>query len=108
MPKIVGYIGYGFQKESAPGVWTDVIEEKRYFGDIMWDNRRFSQNENVNDDLIMNDAFSLVADAFANENFMNIRYFKWNNYRWTVTAVEVEPPRLKLYVGSVYNGPTPD
>lgn len=107
MAKAVLYVGYGSQKETAPGVFDDAIVEKRYFGDTMWDNRRYNQTTTVNDDLSLNVAFSILADSYANTNFNNIRYIKYQGNRWRVTAVEVEPPRLKLYAGGVYNGPTP-
>lgn len=107
MPKFVGSVGYGFQKETSPGVYTDVIEEKQYYGDIMWNNRRFTTGPSVNDDLTMNQAFSVLADEYANSNATNIRYVKWNGMYWKVTSVELEPPRMKLYAGGVYNGPTP-
>lgn len=108
MPRAVVHVGYGLQTEIAPGVFDDVVVEKRYFADTMWDNRRFNQTTVVNDDLQLNVAFSILADSYANANFNNIRYLKYQGNRWRITAVEVEPPRLKLYAGGVYNGPTPD
>lgn len=108
MARAVVHVGYGLQTEIAPGVFDDVVVEKRYFADTMWDNRRYNQTTVVNDDLQLNVAFSILADSYANENFNNIRYLKYQGNRWRVTAVEVEPPRLKLYAGGVYNGPTPN
>lgn len=108
MARFVGYIGYGFQVESAPGVYTNEIVEKRAFGDIKWDNRRFVTGDKVNQDLVMNNGFRVVADAYANQNFMNIIYVYWRGLRWKVTSVENEPPRMNLYVGELYNGPIPN
>lgn len=107
MTRAVVHVGYGLQTEIAPGVFDDEIVEKRYFADTMWDNRRFNQTTVVNDDLQLNVAFSILADSYANANFNNIRYLKYQGNRWRITAVEVESPRLKLYAGGVYNGPTP-
>lgn len=108
MARAVVHVGYGLQTEIAPGVFDDVVVEKRYFADTMWDNRRYNQTTVVNDDLQLNVAFSILADSYANANFNNIRYLQYQGNRWRVTAVEVEPPRLKLYAGGVYNGPTPN
>ncbi len=38
--------------------------------------------------------------------FFNIRYVEWRGVRWTVSNVEIYAPRLTMYLGKVYNGPT--
>ena len=106
MAKFVGYIGYATTKETSPGVWTDSITEKKYIGDMMWNNRRYVPGESVNDDVTLNQAVSVLADEYANQNAMYIRYVRWNGMYWKVSSVELEPPRMKVYIGSVYNGPT--
>lgn len=106
MAKFVGYIGYATTQETAPGVWTDSITEKKYIGDMMWNNRRYVPGESVNDDVTLNQAVSVLADEYANQNVMYIRYVRWNGMYWKVSSVELEPPRMKVYIGSVYNGPT--
>lgn len=107
MARFVGAIGFGESVEIAPGVWDDQITERRVFGDVIWDNRRFIQADQITNSLILNKAFSVVADAYTNKYFHNIRYVLWNGTRWTVTSVENDPPRLRVYIGEVYNGPTP-
>lgn len=106
MAKFVGYIGYATTEETSPGVWTDTITEKKYIGDMMWNNRRYLNGESVNDDVSLNQAVSVLADEYANRNMLFIRYVRWNGMCWKVSSVEVEPPRMKVYIGSVYNGPT--
>ena len=108
MTKFVGKIGYGFQEETAPGVYSDVIVERSVMGDVMWDNRRWKDDGRANDNLYMNQAFTILADSYVNENFQNIRYILVKGTRWKVSSVEIQPPRLRLYIGSVYNGEIPD
>lgn len=108
MARFVGKIGFGETAEIAPGVYDDIITERKVFGDIMWDNRRYVHGgDTVNMNLTLNKAFSVVADSYTNKYFHNIRYVLWNDTRWTVTAVEHDSPRLRMYIGEVYNGPTP-
>lgn len=107
MTRFVGKIGFGETAELAPGVYDDVITERKVFGDIIWDNRRFVQGGQVVPNLTLNKAFSVVADSYTNKYFHNIRYILWNDTRWTVSSVEIVPPRLSVYIGEVYNGPTP-
>lgn len=107
--RFFGEIGYGETAENPPdsGVWVDVITEKSYFGDVLRATRKSREGDQVNNDLSVDNSISIIADAFANENFLNIRYVVWQGKRWTVSSVEVERPRLILTLGGVYNGPTP-
>lgn len=108
MARFYGQVGYGETTESAPGVHTDVIVEKTYYGDVVRNNRRISEGENLNGNLSVQSTISIVADAYANEHFFAIRYVKWAGVLWTVPTVEVQSPRLLLRLGEVYNGPVAD
>jgi hypothetical protein len=106
MARFFGAVGYGATEESAPGVWTDVITQRSYYGDVFRNTRQMQIGEKVNDDLAVSNSISIVADAYATENFFAIRFVMWAGTLWTVTNVEVQSPRLLLTLGGVYNGPT--
>jgi hypothetical protein len=61
----------------------------------------------VNPDTASGNSISIVADAFAREQYFAIRYVEWAGVRWAVSDVEVQHPRLILRLGEVYNGLTP-
>ena len=105
MAKFYGEIGYGEAAEIAPGVYDDVITEKKYYGDVVRNSRKLQEGEKVNNDLSVGNSISIVADAYANEHFFAIRYIRWAGTLWTVSDVEVQSPRLLLRLGGVYNGP---
>jgi len=105
MAKYFGTIGYGETKETAPGVWEDVIIEKQYFGDVVRNTRQLREGDQVNNDLTVGNSISIVADAYANEHFFAIRYISWAGTLWKVSDVDVQSPRLLLRLGGVYNGP---
>lgn len=105
--RFYGEVGYGESTETSPGVWKDVITEFVYRGDVIRNTRRLESGEHLNDDLSVNNAISIVADEQANEHFFKIKYVVWQGTRWKVSSVEVKTPRLILYLGGVYNGPTP-
>jgi hypothetical protein len=105
MAKFYGSIGYGETVETSPGVWEDLIIERKYYGDIVRNTRQLREGENLNQNLSLNNSISVVADAYANEHFFAIRYIEWAGALWTVTDVEVQSPRLILKLGVVYNGP---
>lgn len=108
MAKFFGVIGYGVNQETAPGVWRDVITERKYYGDVIRNTKQNREGENLNNDLTVNNSISIVADAYANEHFFAIRYVQWAGVLWSVSQVEVQSPRLLLELGGVYNGPVPD
>jgi len=107
MTRFYGRIGYGGTVEAEPGVWVDDIVEKLYYGDVVRNARNLREGENLNADLSVQNSISIVADAYANEHFFNIRYVEWAGVLWTISTVEVQSPRLILSLGEVYHGPTP-
>ncbi len=107
MAKYSGKVGFVMIRETAPGVDTEIAVEKHYVGDVLRNTRRLENGEGINDNIVVNNQFSIVADAYANKNFFAIRYVTWMGARWKVTNIEVQRPRLLLTVGGVYNGITP-
>lgn len=109
MAKYHGEIGYKLKnQEIRPGYWDDVIIEKTYRGDIIRDTRRWSPTDQVTEDLTLNNSISILADAFAYQNFHSIIYIKWMGSLWKIQHVEVQRPRLILMIGGIYNGPKED
>lgn len=108
MARFFGMIGFGETTEIAPGVYEDVITEKPYYGSVINDIRRADGSDKVNTDITLSNAFSVVADAYANEHIYAMRYIQWAGVLWTITTVEVKRPRLTIRIGEVYNGPTPN
>lgn len=102
--KYYGKVGYAVQTEVRPGVWKEEIEERNYRGDVTRISRRLQSGDQVNDDMTISNEIKIVADAFAYQNFQNIRYIEWMGARWKVNTVTVDRPRLVLEIGGVYNG----
>lgn len=110
MARFYGEVGYSEGTQETPagsGVWVDVIVEKPYFGDVVRNTRQLREGEKINDDLTVNNSISIVADPYAYQNILAIRYIRWMGKLWKVTDVDVISPRLSLRLGGVYNGPTP-
>ena len=103
MPKWYGKIGYGVTEETSPGVWTEEIVERQYYGDIIRNLRRLETSEQVNDNVSVSNEISIVSDPYAFENFHSIRWVEFMGSKWKVTSVEVQYPRLLLSLGGVYN-----
>lgn len=104
MAKWFGKIGYGETVETKPGVWTETITEREYYGDLIRNTRRLqTSSDKVNDDISISNQLSIVSDPYANENFHAMRYAEFMGTKWKVTDVEVQYPRLILTFGGVYN-----
>lgn len=109
MARFFGEVGYGESVQDPPGsgVWVDKITEFEYQGDVIRDSLKLTNSQQVNEDITVANAISIVADDYATENFFHIKYVRWAGVLWIVTSVEVRSPRLILNIGSVYSGPTP-
>lgn len=104
MAKWFGKIGYGETVETKPGVWTEQITERQYYGDLIRNSRRLQTvADKVNDDVNISNQLSIVSDPYANENFHAMRYAEFMGSKWKITDVEVQYPRLILTLGGVYN-----
>lgn len=107
MARFSGKLGFGEEVEVSPGIWEETITEKPYYGTIEWDIRRFVKGDKVNDNVNLNNCVTVLADSWINQNSARVRYVLWRGQRWSITSVEDAYPRLKFYMGDVYNGPTP-
>lgn len=104
-----GKVGYGesVEEPEGSGKWVTAITERTYSGDVIQISRQLNPGDKVNSDISISNMISIVADPFAVDNFVNIKYVRWAGHPWIVTDVKVQRPRLILTLGSVYNGPTP-
>lgn len=102
--KWCGVIGYADTKETEPGVWEEVIKERKYCGDVIKNFRRLQTSDSVNDNINISNQISIIADPYATNHFHSIRYLVFNGTAWKVTDVDVQFPRLLLTLGGVYNG----
>lgn len=106
MARFYGIVGFEVQRETRPSIYTPEIVERSYSGKVLKNYRRTDSGEGVNDDVNLNNEISILADVYARNHFQSIRYVKWYGAYWKVNAVTANPPRLKLTIGGVYNGPT--
>lgn len=107
MAKFYEKVGYVFQVETSPGVFTEEVVERSYYGDEVRRMSKWENGQGLNDDLNLANDISIIADPFAYEHFSAIRYVIYAGAKWKVRNVEVSRPRLTLSIGGVYNGTPP-
>lgn len=99
MARYAGYVGYVKTVETDPGVFEPKEIRKFLRGDILNTSARANTESKVNSDITLTQRISVVADSFAFENFMYIRYVEYSGVKWEVSSVEVMRPRLVLNIG---------
>ena len=104
MAKYYGKIGFAESVESAPGVYVEKIVERNYYGELVRNSRRLQSANQLNDNINISNEISIVADPYADKNFHMMRYIEFMGTKWKISNVEVQPPRLILTAGGVWNG----
>lgn len=102
MAKFYDVIGFLDEVETVPGVWDPGITERYYSGNTLPNYIR-NDSSDINDNVVLNYKFSILADTYALNHMQDIRYVQYLNSKWKVTNVEPATPRLILTVGGVYN-----
>jgi hypothetical protein len=102
MGKFYDVIGFLDEVETVPDVWTPGITERYYSGDTLPNYIRNDSND-INDSVVLNYKFRILADTYALNHMQDIRYVQYLNSKWKVTNVEPDTPRLIITVGGVYN-----
>jgi hypothetical protein len=104
MAKFFGNVAYVGTMETAPGVWIEDSIVREYYGDVKKFTTRWDSTPQVNEGITTSTTISIVADAFAFENFSKIRWVEWLKQSWEVISVDVAHPRLELRLGGLYRG----
>ena len=102
MARYYGNIGFATQVESRPGVWEDVIEERPYKGDVLHSGRRWENSDDINDDVVLTNRFSVISDVYLCSHIPALRYLEYLGTKFKITSVELERPRVTISVGGVY------
>ena len=110
MARFSGTVGYlktmETDPDNNPGVYKEVLIERRYYSDVLSNSRKWDQNGNyLNDNLAINNRISIVADRFARENLGAMRFVRWIGDTWKVSNAEIQYPRIILTLGGQYHEP---
>jgi hypothetical protein len=109
MARFYGEIGFLRTEEedhdNRPGIWVEKITKRKYYGDVLSNSRRWEQSGTLNDNLVINNRISIVADSFVKANIGAMKFVRWQGINWKITNVEVQYPRLILTIGGEYHEP---
>lgn len=100
-----GKVGFATFEVTRPGVHTEVIVEREYYGDKYSVRSRLQGSGNLNDNVITSSDVSIVADTYAINHFADIRYVIANGSKWKAMSVNADSrPRIIISLGELYNG----
>lgn len=100
-----GKIGFDVQTyDNDKRRWVSSIVEKEYKGDVIkvFNAQIVGQSDSINENPVITNKFSIIANAFANEHYSTIRYLEYMGVKLKVKNISVETPRLVLSVGGVF------
>lgn len=103
MAKFCGQIGFIKTVETEPGIWEEsLVEEKKYYGDITRNIFKYQNNGQVNDNINISNTISIISDPYANNNLQYMKYVVFNGAKWKISNIDIQPPRLILTLGDLY------
>lgn len=107
MARFYGLVGFSTTTETRPGIFVESYIERPYKGDVVRKSRRWENTEYLNDDVVINNDISIIADSFANSNFGTMRYVKWMSQTFEIASatIDVERHRIVLSLGGIFNVP---
>lgn len=89
--------------ETAPGIFTAVIDEVEVSGEIRSIGARW-QNAEMRDSVVARHVLSIVTPEDSIINFTEVVYIVWQGRKWSVVSIEYKRPRIELTLGGLYNG----
>ena len=104
MAKFSGNIGYVETEQTSPGVWTETVVERHYYGDLVRHYNNWAPSDYANNNITFGQDISIVADPYMYGNLMNMRYVIYKGTKWSIDNFEVERPRVRINLGGVYHG----
>ena len=104
MAKFYGSIGFTETEETSPGIYSEQVNERNYYGDIIRNVRSLQTADQLNDNINISNIISIIADPYANDHSHSMKYATWQGTKWKISSVEVQYPRLLLTLGGVYHG----
>lgn len=104
--KWYGQIAYAEEVETDTDVFETKPVEYTYFGDLIRNYKSNDLTSTINAQIKIGNQLSVVADSQLLNNFHKILYVTFGGAKWTVSSVEVRPPRLILSFGELYKEET--
>lgn len=107
--KWAGKIGFVKQEETLidgepSGIWEEVVTEREYTGDLTRSSFSIKDVNTINDSVTVSNQISFIADPYAFNNFVYMRYITFMNSKWRISNIDLNnQPRMIITLGEIYN-----
>lgn len=101
-------LGFVETSEVRPGIWEETVTEVPALGELRQRTEALDGSDTVLPRYRTTTSVSVPARGVGHVDNSSIRYVKYSGERWVVSTIVDEYPRIVIYVGEVYNGPTPE
>lgn len=103
-----GALGLVEQTEVRPGIWEETVTEVPVLGTVRQATEVLPNVDSVLPQHTTTTSISVPARGVGPLDNSNIRYITYKGHRWQISSIVDEPPRIVVYIGEKYNGPTPE
>jgi hypothetical protein len=103
-----GALGIVEQSEVRPGIWEETVTEVPVLGTVRQATAALDGTDQVLPQYSTTTSVTVPARGVGPLDNSSIRYVTYKGDRWQISSIVDEPPRIVLYIGEKYNGPTPE
>lgn len=103
-----GKLGISQQVETAPDVWENVITEHDALGTVEQRSERLESDSDILPRYRTTTSISLLSRGAGVLENADIAYITWRGRKWAPGSVTENYPKITVFIGEIYNGPTPE
>ncbi len=101
-----GKLGIVEQVELRPGVWDERVTEVSVLGTVRQRTEVLNGATSILPEYGTTTSISVPARGVGPMDNSMIRYITYKGLRWQIRSIVDEPPRIVIYIGEEYHGPT--
>src|SRR5262245_28550134 len=103
-----GALGIVEQTEVRPGIWEETVIEVPVLGVVRQRTEVLDSADRILPAHSTTTSISVPGRGVGPQDNSNIRYITYKGIRWQIASIVDEPPRIVIFIGEKYNGPTPE
>jgi hypothetical protein len=104
MSRFSGLLGFVRTELSDGGIYNEVSTEIKAKGTFRKISSRVYSEQEVNASVRLANEISVIGNNEIFNHLNSLKYVVWKGTKWSVTTITLEPPRVIIVLGGVYNG----
>lgn len=103
-----GKLGFAQRVETAPDVWENVITERAALGTIEQRSERLDSDDDILPGYRTTTSISLLSRGPLVQENSDLAYITWRGRNWVPESIVENYPKITVFIGEEYHGPTPN